>query len=72
MKRNNFNTNGVDNMNVNRAKEISSMGEMVNVQYEGESIYIQSVNEEQETARIFSINNPQAEKNVPVDHLTEL
>ncbi|PGT81710.1 MULTISPECIES: H-type small acid-soluble spore protein [Bacillaceae] len=59
-------------MNVNRAKEISSMGEMVNVQFEGESIYIQSVNEEQETARIFPINNPQAEKNVPVDRLTEL
>lgn len=58
-------------MNVNRAKEIASMGEMVNVQYEGESIYIQSVNEEQGTARIFPLNNPQAEKNVPVDGLLE-
>lgn len=59
-------------MNVNRAKEISTMGEMVNVQYAGESIYIQSVNEEQETARIFPLNNPQAEKSVPVDSLLEL
>lgn len=58
-------------MNVNRAKEISQMGEMVNVHYAGESIYIQSVNETQETARIFPINNPQAEQNVPVASLIE-
>ncbi|WP_226530173.1 H-type small acid-soluble spore protein [Metabacillus niabensis] len=58
-------------MNVNRAKEIANMGEMVNVQFEGESIYIQSVNEEQGTARIFSLSNPQAERNVPVDGLIE-
>nr|WP_226666169.1 H-type small acid-soluble spore protein [Metabacillus litoralis] len=58
-------------MNVNRAKEISRMGEMVNVQYGGEAIYIQSVNEDQETARIFPLNNPQAEQNVSVDSLME-
>ncbi|MBM7603548.1 small acid-soluble spore protein H (minor) [Metabacillus crassostreae] len=58
-------------MNVNRAKEIAQMGEMVNVQYGGESIYIQSVNETQETARIFPINNPQAEQSVPVANLIE-
>ncbi|WP_273131054.1 H-type small acid-soluble spore protein [Metabacillus sp. HB246100] len=59
-------------MNVNRAREISTMGEMVNVQYSGEAVYIQSVNEEQATARIFPLNNPQAEQYVPVDSLTEL
>lgn len=62
---------GEDEMNLIRAKEIASMGEMVNVQYEGEPIYIQSVDEEQGTARIFPLNNPQSEKNVPVEGLLE-
>ncbi|MGM7720156.1 H-type small acid-soluble spore protein [uncultured Metabacillus sp.] len=58
-------------MNINRAKEISQMGEMMNVLYQGEGIYIQSVNEEQGTARIYPLNNPQAEKDVPVESLIE-
>ncbi|MBO1514583.1 H-type small acid-soluble spore protein [Metabacillus bambusae] len=58
-------------MNVNRAKEISQLGEMVNVHYQNEGIYIQSVDEEQGTARIYPLNNPQEEKSVPVDHLIE-
>ncbi|KKI93849.1 spore protein H [Bacillus sp. SA1-12] len=58
-------------MNINRAKEISEMGEMMNVLYQGEGIYIQSVDEEQGTARIYPLNNPQAEKDVSVDHLIE-
>jgi small acid-soluble spore protein H (minor) len=58
-------------MNVTRAKEISQSGEMMNVQFEGEGIYIQSVNEDQGTARIYPLNNPQAEKDVPVDRLLE-
>lgn len=58
-------------MNVTRAKEISQSAEMMNVQFEGEGIYIQSVNEDQGTARIYPLNNPQAEKDVPVDRLLE-
>jgi small acid-soluble spore protein H (minor) len=58
-------------MNVGRAKEISQLAEMVNVQYLGECIYIQSVNEDQGTARIFPLNNPESEKDVPVDRLME-
>lgn len=58
-------------MDVNRAKEISQLGEMVNVQYQNEGIYIQSVDEELGSARIYPLNNPQAEKSVPVDHLIE-
>lgn len=58
-------------MDVNRAKEISQLGEMANVQYQGEAIYIQAVNEKEETARIYSLNNPQAEKDVPVQSLFE-
>jgi small acid-soluble spore protein H (minor) len=58
-------------MDVSRAKEISQLGEMKNVQYQGQAIYIQSVNENQETARIYPLNNPQEEKEVPVDRLIE-
>ena len=58
-------------MNINRAKEISQLGELMNVQYQGEGIYIQSVNEQQGTARIYPLNNPQAEKDVTVDRLIE-
>ena len=58
-------------MNINRAKEITQSGEMVEVQYQGEAIYIQSVNEDNGTARIYPLQNRQAEKDVPITNLTE-
>ncbi|QGQ47059.1 H-type small acid-soluble spore protein [Metabacillus sediminilitoris] len=58
-------------MNITRAKEISQLAEMVNVQYQGEAIYIQHVNEDEGTARIYPLTNPQEEKSVPIASLTE-
>ncbi|WP_102348169.1 small acid-soluble spore protein H [Bacillus sp. Marseille-P3661] len=58
-------------MNMQRAKEISESPEMVNVTYDGTPIYIQHVDEETETARIFPLNEPQNERYVPLNGLEE-
>nr|WGE00871.1 H-type small acid-soluble spore protein [Bacillus velezensis] len=51
-------------MNTQRAKDISESAAMAYVTYEGVPIYIQHVNEDKETARIFPIGNPQFEQEV--------
>lgn len=58
-------------MNVQRAKEISEMSEMANVTFQGIPVYIQHVNEGNETARIFPVNEPQMEQTVPLSALSE-
>ncbi|MBE0341345.1 H-type small acid-soluble spore protein, partial [Paenibacillus sp. 28ISP30-2] len=44
-------------MNVQRAQEIASSSIMANVLCDGLPIYIQHVNEQSETARIYALNN---------------
>ena len=51
-------------MNKQRAKEISESPVMANVLYNGKSIYIQHVNEQNETARIYPLDQPEYEKEV--------
>ncbi|NEU25835.1 H-type small acid-soluble spore protein [Paenibacillus ottowii] len=58
-------------MNVQRAQEIASSPIMANVLCEGLPIYIQHVNEQRETARIYALNNPEEEREVPLYTLTE-
>ncbi|MRX71590.1 H-type small acid-soluble spore protein [Bacillus lacus] len=58
-------------MNVRRASEISEMGDMIPVTFNGERVYIQHVDEAAGTARIYPLNNPQQETDVPVDQLQE-
>ncbi|WP_078547607.1 small acid-soluble spore protein H [Litchfieldia alkalitelluris] len=58
-------------MNIQRAKEIATLPEMVNVTYNGTPIYIQHVDDDAETARIFPLEQPQNEKNVPITQLIE-
>ncbi|MGG3113214.1 H-type small acid-soluble spore protein [Bacillus velezensis] len=59
-------------MNTQRAKDISESAAMAYVTYEGVPIYIQHVNEDKETARIFPIGNPQFEQEVLLSDLQEL
>jgi small acid-soluble spore protein H (minor) len=58
-------------VNIQRAKEIADSPVMANVTYEGISIYIQHVDEEHETARIYPLNQPENEQEVPLNTLTE-
>lgn len=58
-------------MNVFRAKEISESPEMKHVTYLDQQIYIQHVDEQNEMARIFPLNEPEHEFDVDVSLLTE-
>jgi len=58
-------------MNVQRAKEIAASPVMANVLCDGAQIYIQHVDEQTETARIYPLDNPQAEREVPLYSLSE-
>jgi small acid-soluble spore protein H (minor) len=58
-------------MQSQRAKEIAGSPIMANVTYNGTQIYIQHVDEDNETARIYPLEQPQNEQNVPLSSLTE-
>jgi len=58
-------------MNKQRAKEIAESPVMARVTFNGVPIYIQHVDEEKETARIFPLDRPEQEMEVPVRSLVE-
>jgi len=61
----------VEGLNKQRAKEIVSSPNMVNVTYNGQPIYIQNVDDETEKARIYPLDNPENEQTVPLSQLKE-
>jgi small acid-soluble spore protein H (minor) len=56
-------------MNKQRATEIAMSPIMENVTFEGRSVYIQHVDEVNETARIYPLDDPENEQNVPINSL---
>ncbi|MGG1675784.1 H-type small acid-soluble spore protein [Neobacillus sp. NRS-1170] len=58
-------------MNVGRAKEIADSADMINVTYEGTQVIIQHVDETTKMARIYSRQDPENEREVPVLNLIE-
>ncbi|MBP1154994.1 MULTISPECIES: small acid-soluble spore protein H [unclassified Paenibacillus] len=58
-------------MNKLRASEIASSPVMANVTYEGIPIYIQHVDKQSETARIYPLGQPENEQQVPLNILVE-
>lgn len=58
-------------MNKQRASEIAASPVMANVTCEGVPIYIQQVDDQNETARIYPLNQPENEKSVPLNSLME-
>lgn len=58
-------------MNPQRAQEISASPVMANVTYNGAPIYIQNVDVDNETARIYSLDEPQNEQEVSLSNLKE-
>ena len=58
-------------MNKQRAQEIATSPILANVTYNEVPIYIQNVNENNETARIYPLDEPENEQNVPLTNLIE-
>lgn len=58
-------------MNSQRAMEIAASPVMANVTYNGVPIYIQHVDENNETARIYPLSQPEDEQEVPLNGLIE-
>ncbi|AGK55346.1 small acid-soluble spore protein H [Bacillus sp. 1NLA3E] len=58
-------------MNKQRAKEIAASPVMANVIYNGTQIYIQGVDEKNETARIYPLDQPEKEQEVSLNSLLE-
>lgn len=66
-----LNTWGGTVMNVGRAKEILESADIIDVTYEGNAVIIQNVDEQSKMARIYSKQNPDEERDVPVLNLIE-
>ena len=58
-------------MNKQRAQEIASSPVMANVTYNGVPIYIQHVDDANETARIYPLGQPDNEEEVSLNSLLE-
>ncbi|KAB7704396.1 small acid-soluble spore protein H [Bacillus aerolatus] len=58
-------------MNKQRAQEIAASPVMADVTYNEAPIYIQNVDESNETARIYPLDEPQNEQDVPLSNLKE-
>lgn len=58
-------------MNAKRAQEIANSPIMANVTYNGERIYIQQVDEQNNTAKIYPLDNPNQKQTVSVENLVE-
>jgi len=58
-------------MDKRRAKEIAASPDMINVTFNGEPIYIQSVNEKNETANIYPLDQQEKKQEVSLASLKE-
>jgi small acid-soluble spore protein H (minor) len=58
-------------LNNQRAQEIAVSPVMANVTYNGTPIYIQNVDDKNETARIYPLSHPENEQEVPLSSLVE-
>jgi small acid-soluble spore protein H (minor) len=58
-------------MNTQRAKEIAASPVMANVTYNGVPIYIEQVDEENGTATIYPLDQPENKQKVSVSSLKE-
>lgn len=59
-------------MNKRRALEIASSPDMKNVTHNGNQVYIQHVDEQNHTARIFPLDEPENEFDVQLESLHEI
>jgi small acid-soluble spore protein H (minor) len=58
-------------MNVSRAQQIIESEKEIEVLHNGTPVWLQSVNENNHTARAYSKNQPDNEMDIPVNELQE-
>lgn len=58
-------------MNAQRAQEIASSPNMANVSYNGQQIYIEHVDQDNGTATVHPLNEPDNKQSVSVESLIE-
>jgi small acid-soluble spore protein H (minor) len=58
-------------MNAQRAQEIASSPVMANVSYNGKNVYIEHVDQQNETATIHFLDEPNNKQSVSVNSITE-
>lgn len=58
-------------MDAFRAQEIAKSPVMAHVTYDGTPVYIQHVNKDSDTARIYALEDPDTELTVSLDQLME-
>lgn len=58
-------------MDIQRAQDIVASPEMINVTFNGVPIYIQNINEQNSTARVYPLDEPNKEQDIPLDQLKE-
>ncbi|SET20422.1 small acid-soluble spore protein H (minor) [Salinibacillus kushneri] len=58
-------------MNRQRAQEIVEAKELINVTHNATPVYIQHVDEQSDMARIYPLDSPNEEENVPLKSLEE-
>ncbi|MBP1080595.1 small acid-soluble spore protein H [Bacillus capparidis] len=58
-------------MDIQRAQEIVASPEMINVTYNGVSVYIQNIDEKSEMASIYPLDEPNKEQEIPLTSLME-
>ena len=58
-------------MDAARAQEIVMIPDMVHVTYQGQKVFIEHVDEDQELATIHPLDNPKEKLSVSVDQLVE-
>ncbi|SOC06019.1 small acid-soluble spore protein H (minor) [Ureibacillus xyleni] len=58
-------------MNVQRAQEITESGEIANILFNGQRVYIQHVDADKGTARIYPLDDPEKEQEVALNDLVE-
>ncbi|AEH53474.1 MULTISPECIES: H-type small acid-soluble spore protein [Heyndrickxia] len=58
-------------MDARRAQEIMNVPEMVTVTLNGERIYIEHVDRQEETATVHTLDHPDKKMSVPVNFLLE-
>ena len=58
-------------MNIQRAEEIVASPTLIKVTYNGVLVYIQNVDNRTKTARIYPLDEPANEQDVPLESLKE-
>lgn len=58
-------------MDKQRAKEIKESLDLINVTYQGDPVYIQRIDEQNDTAFVYSLQNPENKHQVSINQLQE-